>query len=138
MNRLLVPGLNKVGKINSIVSMIIVLIGELFGNSWSMIAGGVGLLVGLVMVWYFRPSKYLIPPGALTREAFAAHLAQVMGCQSLGEHDHIDDVQVYGLMLTANRAFGLECATPHHQAMIVGHVVDDLYNQYLAHFQGGG
>ena len=57
MNPLARAWLEQGRKITSIVSMIIVLIGELFGNSWSMIAGGVSLLIGLVMVWYFRPRQ---------------------------------------------------------------------------------
>lgn len=138
MNYLLVSGLYKAGQITSIVSIVIVLIGELFGNSWSMVAGGIGLLVGLVMIWRYRPSRHRLPPGAFTREVFAVHLAQVIGCQSLGEDDPIDDVQVYGLMLDAHRAFGVEFSTPHHHHMKVGQVVDELYEQYLDHLKASG
>jgi hypothetical protein len=131
MNHLLASGLYKAGQITISISVVIVFIGELFGNSYSMFVGGLGLLIGLIMLWRYRPSQRRLPPGALTRDAFA----QVMGCR-LGEHDHIDDVQVYELMLEAGRAFGFEFATPPHRHMHVGQVVDDLYNQYLDHLKG--
>jgi hypothetical protein len=131
--------LKKVGQIVIVISVIVVFIGEVFGNSYSMILGGIGLLSGLIMIWRSRSSKRVIPPGALARSAFATRLAEVAGCQNLGEHDQIDDVQVYGLMLTAKRAFGFEFSTPHHRTMLhVGQVVDDLYDQYLDHLKGSG